>query len=634
MDPVIFPESFADLDDVALGALRDAAIAEGTALVNAETFSDSDATRAVELADGVDRIDAEVALRAEADAALAAKRDAVAAKFGAKTEPVTEAPAVEDEVLEGVIVEEPVVAAAAPKPNGRTITRRAEAPVLPTGGNPTRAIVAAAGVPGFRGGETIEMRDVIPAMMSRFQSYKGVQHAQDLLFQLKLPDLPESLMATRQNFNEVVQRAVDESRLVNPETGETGLIATGGWCAPAPQEFDICILAGLDGLLDLPTVGMPRGSLSYFRHLPFSDISAQLAAGFDCYTPTELEAEPPLEKPCVEIDCPTPVTAELDACSLCIRAGLLQMKAFPEYVAAWMDLAMIAYARFLNARKINQLIANITADSGAPTLMPGTFGSIQALLGAIRLAALDLRAFHGMTQERVLEVVLPWWIHDVLAVDKSRRQFNSEDAYTEADFRRDLADVNVRVQFVKDWVGQDGGFGGATPATDWPGSVNFLIYPAGAYVEAREDIINVSTLQDTALLTTNRVQLLFIETGTTVIPACGTGRQYVVEICPSGATAGPIATTPGTVTCPDIEALLLTPNSGLLAAGGQTVTLTGDDLSNVTGITVGGTAATNVQVVNANTVTFTTPAKAAGSYDVVVTSPMGSSTITNGATYV
>lgn len=644
MDPVIFPESFDSLSDAELTALRDAAVAEGTALSTATTFSHADAERCVELADGVDRINAELGARAEADAALAARREELAARFAPPaaevTEPVADAaPAEEAPLVASAPVTPPARGARTiVVPPAAAVVANGPTPALPVQdgrtGNAARAIIAAAGVEGFRGGQEIQMRDIVPAMMSRLASYKGVQHAQDLLFQMRMPELPSDLVATRMNFQEVLDRVVDQSRLVNPTTGETGLIAAGGWCAPAPQEYDVCILAGLDGLLDLPTMGMPRGSLSYFRHLALSAVTTQLAAGFDCYTPAELEAEPPLVKPCVEIDCPTPVTAELDACSLCIRAGLLQMKAFPEYVAAWMDLAMIAYARFLNARKINELVAAITADSGAPVVIPATFGAIQAVLNAIRLAAIDLRAFHGMTENRVLEVVLPYWVHELLAVDKSRRQFNSEDAYTLADFRSDLADLNVRVQFVKDWVGQDGGFGSAVPATTWPASVNFLIYPAGAYVEAREEIINVSTLQDTALLTTNRVQLLFVEHATKVIAACGTGRQYTVEICPSGATAGPIATTPGVLVCDDINLLAMTPNDDLDTAGGEAFTLTGTNLQGTTGVTIGGTAATSVVVVNSETVTGVTPAKAAGAYDVVITSPLGTDTIVGGATYV
>ena len=68
---------------------------------------------------------------------------------------------------------------------------------------------------------------------------------------------------------------------------------------------------------------------------------------------------------------------------------------------------------------------------------------------------------------------------------------------------------------------------------------------------------------------------------------------------------------------------------------GAKVSLNGRNLEGVTGVTVGGTAATNLDVSRAGdgVITFTAPAKAAGSYDIVVTDPAGSATKTGGLTY-
>jgi len=70
----------------------------------------------------------------------------------------------------------------------------------------------------------------------------------------------------------------------------------------------------------------------------------------------------------------------------------------------------------------------------------------------------------------------------------------------------------------------------------------------------------------------------------------------------------------------------VTPNSGL-AAGGTAVTITGAGFTGATGVTFGGTAGTSVVVVNSYTITAVSPAKAAGTYDVRVTTPRGTSVI-------
>jgi hypothetical protein len=64
------------------------------------------------------------------------------------------------------------------------------------------------------------------------------------------------------------------------------------------------------------------------------------------------------------------------------------------------------------------------------------------------------------------------------------------------------------------------------------------------------------------------------------------------------------------------------------------VTLTGVGFTGATGVTFGGTAATSVNVVNSTTVTAVTPAHATGAVDVVITTPSGSATSTNGFTYL
>ena len=56
-------------------------------------------------------------------------------------------------------------------------------------------------------------------------------------------------------------------------------------------------------------------------------------------------------------------------------------------------------------------------------------------------------------------------------------------------------------------------------------------------------------------------------------------------------------------------------------AGGKSITLNGTDFVNGATVTVGGTSATGVTFVSATEMTATAPAKAAGTYDVVVTNP-------------
>ncbi|NKY60355.1 phage tail tube protein [Nocardia flavorosea] len=67
------------------------------------------------------------------------------------------------------------------------------------------------------------------------------------------------------------------------------------------------------------------------------------------------------------------------------------------------------------------------------------------------------------------------------------------------------------------------------------------------------------------------------------------------------------------------------PAGTLAAAGGESVVLLGKNFTGTTGVTVGGTAADDFQVVNDTTLAINSPAKTAGAHNVVVTNATGAS---------
>jgi hypothetical protein len=76
----------------------------------------------------------------------------------------------------------------------------------------------------------------------------------------------------------------------------------------------------------------------------------------------------------------------------------------------------------------------------------------------------------------------------------------------------------------------------------------------------------------------------------------------------------------------------ISPSSGS-TAGGTSVTISGSNFQTTASVTIGGTSATNVSVVNSSTISALTPARSAGSVDVPVTNPDGQrGTLTNGFT--
>jgi hypothetical protein len=111
-------------------------------------------------------------------------------------------------------------------------------------------------------------------------------------------------------------------------------------------------------------------------------------------------------------------------------------------------------------------------------------------------------------------------------------------------------------------------------------------------------------------------------------PAGAAGAADVVVTTPSGT-----ATSVGGFTYvrpPTITGLF--PNQGPMI-GGTEVYLEGENLTGAS-VTVGGTPATDISVLDVTLITFQTPRGAAGAKDVVVTTPGGTVTKNNGFTYV
>ena len=99
------------------------------------------------------------------------------------------------------------------------------------------------------------------------------------------------------------------------------------------------------------------------------------------------------------------------------------------------------------------------------------------------------------------------------------------------------------------------------------------------------------------------------------------GAGIAVEIKASAGAAAPTVTS-------------VTGQNPQTTAGGKSITINGTNFVATPTVTVGGTSATNVTFVSSTQLTATAPAKAAGSYNVVVTNPDSQSgTCTNCMTY-
>ncbi len=115
---------------------------------------------------------------------------------------------------------------------------------------------------------------------------------------------------------------------------------------------------------------------------------------------------------------------------------------------------------------------------------------------------------------------------------------------------------------------------------------------------------------------------------TAITPAGVVGPAVDVRVTTPGGTSAISAADKFTYVAPAGPAVTaVSPNSGPIA-GNTAITITGTGFTGATAVTVGGTAATSVVVVNDTTITANTPSHVVGTFDVIVTTPVGVSPVT------
>lgn len=342
-----------------------------------------------------------------------------------------------------------------------------------------------------------------------------------------------------QSERALVDAAADERRL----TGGS-LTAAGVWCAPSETVYDLCApLETTEGLIDLPSITVTRGGIRYPQSPDYSEVYTQLQTGVWEWDPDSDANDP---KPCLSLPCPDFSECRLTPYGLCIQTDILVNHAWPELVQDWTNRLLVAQQHLINQKILTKMIAGSTkvafdgGGSGVPYQQPGGTSSV---LDILELQAVYLRTKSRMSQTATLEVVLPSWTRPFIRADLAKR--TGVDLISVNDARVDsyFADRHLRVQYLYDFedIATD-----AAP-TNYPWHIAALMYPAGTWVAARQDVIELSGVYDSTQLANNKFTGLFAEEAICVIQRCYESLYITIDVCPDGATSAPVD-----VTCPTV----------------------------------------------------------------------------------
>lgn len=410
------------------------------------------------------------------------------------------------------------------------------------------AVTASVDIPGVARGEGIASLTALAEVTSRKAKSMPVTQGQP----------SEQLVASiRNEFAHSVDdrskrgEVTDLIKLLTGPDKQEALVAGGGWCAPSETRYDFFNIACESGMIDLPTFGVTRGGIEF----PVSPSLADALGGgtaFAGFAATLSNTSTPFlwteaddiaaatgspTKPCIRVPCPDFDEERLEAYGYCLTAGNLTNDAYPEATANTLRLLMAAHAHVINAR----LIALMLLASSATTTITGgavTDAAAPRIYNAVGLAATDYRARYGMCIEDVLEVILPYWVRDVIQADLAWKAGVELGDIPLSEVNRYFTARNIAVQWVNDWqVRGASQFGNATAMTAWPTTADFLIYAAGTFVHGNGMTLDLGVIRDSVLNETNDHTAAWSEEAHLVARVGHESRRYTVGFNVNGSTS-------------------------------------------------------------------------------------------------
>ncbi|WP_432001621.1 major capsid protein [Streptomyces sioyaensis] len=533
------PEDIAALSDDELTEALEGAVAEFDSKSQSTSVTTKDLESLRSLATVVDSIRTEQAARREAAEKAAAEIDALAVQVRGG-EPETEPEAgdsSEGDEVDATAADTSPEPEPEPEPVPKTVSaavmqrpaldlsgvRRRQPRVLPEPPAPTTSITAAVDVPGYAPGAPLDFNDISAGIISRANALKTAGGGVGQVISYRHPYSHDVIVTDSSSAPEgttVAITAADQRRLPQGD-----LIASGGWCAPSETVYELLDVACPDMLWDAPEIQLARGGLRYYK-TPSLDVSAMT------WVHTEADDISGASKPCFRIPCPDPVEVRCDAVGVCLEAGILTQRHFPELVAWYLRNSMVAHEI-----RLRQVLFQEALNAATKVTMPETMGALSAVYSAVALQAADLIERHSLCESTALEVVFPWWARNLFLTDLARRNGVSVDEVNPGMVQDMFTPLGVMVQWARGLnPAVPTNIGGAAAATAWPEALNFLIYPSGQLQIGRGEEVNLGVIHDSTKFSKNDYTALFAEECIALVDRSVDTRAVTVPICPSGET--------------------------------------------------------------------------------------------------
>lgn len=477
---------------------------EGAARTAAETISTSPDPVAV--ADQVERLASVATMLRARVASNQAAAGRVADALASMAPPVVDAPAPAPEA----------VTAAALVRNVRPADP--EPPADPS--RPRHALVAAAGLDlapaGHEFTDALSFSTEMSAALNRLQpAGVGQAAARQIVGAIRNYDRPV-VLGDDGNLNEAALLDV-QRRFQRGDLSSSAITAASGpFCAPAEPIYEMFNLP-IGGLAAWPTVDAPRGRRTYPVSPSLVDITG------DWLSMLGSQASP---KPCFVVECGDTVDGSVVSYPLCLTFDNFTGRFYPELVTDRIAKSIARFGFVVQAALLNTIETSLSTDLA---IVDSGGGFLVAIARALRAAGARYRSRYFMPPGSPLDVLLPAWVPDAVAVDIISRDSTQDYATTVAQITTVLETGGFNIQWLNGWQ--------QIPDTGWEATdLNALMYAPGTLVRLSGGDLNLGVQRDSTLNSLNQYQI-FQETWDGIVRVgYGVDRLTGIKVCANGET--------------------------------------------------------------------------------------------------
>jgi hypothetical protein len=357
---------------------------------------------------------------------------------------------------------------------------------------------AGADIAGITAGAVFsDINQVNQAMVAKINSIRG-SHGGDGEKRTVVSvhaDIPESRQLSNTN-------TLQNMEIIDRVTSPQALVASGGYCAPLPVNYDIFgVGSNIRPVRDsLPTFGATRGGIRFLA----PPVLGAYTGAISLWTAAN-DANPtsPTTKPNLKVTCATEQTATTDAITLSLTFGNLMSRAFPELVQRHNQLALIQQARFAERTLLNKIGAASTQVTSAYSA-----GTGRDFMVSISRAAAAYRNQHRVPRGVMLRAIAPEWVLDAIREDIANNMYVEDLAAADATISSWLAARNINITWHMDDTFTAQGTGALN---DFPATITWWLFAEGTFLFLDGGTLDLGVVRDANLVGTNDY-LTFVET--------------------------------------------------------------------------------------------------------------------------